>query len=233
MQKIFKTKQELARYFGDYLLKLSQENREINIALSGGSTPKVIFDVLAKEYASSIDWTKLRFFWGDERCVAPDDYESNFGMAREHLFDYVGTKALNIFRVKGELNPDEAVDDYINVVERNVPSLNSLPQFDIMLLGMGLDGHTASIFPHQIGLWDSENTCELAQHPDSGQFRVTLSGRVINNSKQIFFLVTGADKAEMAEEIIKQKKALRHYPASLVDLNKTVWLMDEAAAENL
>jgi len=233
MHQIFQTKQELARYFGDYLLKLSQENEAINIALSGGSTPKAIFEVLSKEYAKSIDWTKLRFFWGDERCVPPNDHESNFGMTREHLFDHVGTKAVNIFRVKGELEPDEAVDNYINTIEENVPMANGLPQFDVMLLGMGDDGHTASIFPHQIGLWNSENTCELAQHPDSGQFRVTLSGRIINNSKQIFFLVTGANKADKIDEIINRKGHYQQYPAALVNMDKCEWLMDKTAATKL
>lgn len=233
MQKIFNNKQELALYFGDYLLNLSQDQQEINIALSGGSTPKAIFEVLAKEYATSIDWTKLRFFWGDERCVPPNDHESNFGMTREHLFDHVGTKAANIFRVKGELEPDEAVNDYINILEENIPNVDGIPQFDIMLLGMGDDGHTASIFPHQIGLWNSENTCELAQHPDSGQFRVTLSGKVINNSKQIFFIVTGNNKAEKLEEIIKQQGNYKTYPAALVNMTKTEWLLDKEAAKNI
>ncbi len=233
MQKVFNTKQELARYFGEYLLMQSQAEKEVNIALSGGSTPKAIFEVLAKEYASSIDWTKLRFFWGDERCVAPNHYDSNFGMTREHLFDHVNIKAVNIFRVKGELEPGEAADDYISVVEENVPLVDGIPQFDIMLLGMGDDGHTASIFPHQANLWNSKNTCELAQHPYSEQFRVTLTGRVINHSKQIFFLVTGANKADKAQEIIKQSGNYMQYPAAWVDMNKTIWLLDKAAAGKL
>jgi len=229
MEKIFKTTLDLARYFGDYLYKASQEKQAINIALSGGSTPKAIFKVLAKEYAKKIDWTKLRFFWGDERCVAPTDKESNFGMTREHLFDHVKTKAINIFRVKGELEPEEAVNDYIQKVEENLPLVDGLPQFDIMLLGMGDDGHTVSIFPHQISLWDSEHSCELAQHPDSGQFRVTLTGKIINHSKQIFFLVTGDQKAHKVQEIIQQTGNYKNYPANLVDKNKTQWLLDEAA----
>ena len=231
--EIFEDKKALAHYFGDYLTLLSQEGREIYIALSGGSTPKAIFEILAHEYAKKIDWSNLRFFWGDERCVPPDDYESNFNMTREHLFDYVPVSGDYIFRVKGELTPDEATDNYIALIEENVPLVDGYPQFDVMLLGLGDDGHTASIFPHQIGLWNSENTCELAQHPDSGQFRVTLTGQVINHSTQIFFLVTGENKAEKVKEIIRKKGDYKNYPAALVDRKKSTWLMDKAAAKAL
>ncbi|MCG8582690.1 MAG: 6-phosphogluconolactonase [Bacteroidales bacterium] len=233
MQKTFDNKYELARYFGEILLKASQQKPELYIALSGGSTPKAIFEVLAKEYARSIDWTKIRFFWGDERCVAPNDPESNFGMTREYLFDHVKTRGVNIFRVQGELEPNNALTNYISQIDENVPKLNGLPHFDIMLLGMGDDGHTASIFPHQIELWNSDAICELAQHPDSGQNRVTLSGNVINNSQQIFFLVTGSNKAEKVDEIINRKGNYKQYPAALVDAGKTVWLMDKDAANRL
>ncbi|WP_234445733.1 6-phosphogluconolactonase [Carboxylicivirga marina] len=233
MQKIFNNKQELARYFGEYLLKATQEKPELYIALSGGSTPKVIFELLSKEYDKTIDWTKIRFFWGDERMVAPTNPESNFGMTREYLFDHVKTRAVNIFRVKGELEPQEALNAYTHSVNDNVPLHNGIPQFDIMLLGLGDDGHTASIFPHQIDLWHSRNICELAQHPDSGQVRVSMTGDIINNSKQIFFLVTGENKAEKVDEIINQKGSYKQYPAALVNKNKTEWLLDKEAAHLL
>lgn len=233
MYQIFESKQDLGRFLGDYLLKLTQDKPELYIALSGGSTPKAIFELWSKEYARSIDWSKIYFFWGDERCVPPADSESNFRMTREHLFDHVATKAINIFRVKGELAPEDAVDDYIRELEENVPFSDGLPQFDIMLLGMGDDGHTASIFPHQIGLWESEKLCELAQHPESGQLRVTLTGKVINHSKQIFFLVTGDSKAEKVDAIIHKKGDYKQYPAALVDMSKTNWLLDKEAAKEL
>jgi 6-phosphogluconolactonase len=123
--------------------------------------------------------------------------------------------------------------DYIRELEENVPFIDGLPQFDIMLLGMGDDGHTASIFPHQIDLWESEKLCELAQHPESGQFRVTLTGKVINHSKQIFYLVTGDSKSEKVDAIIHQKGDYKQYPAALVDMSKTTWLLDKEAAKEL
>ncbi|MCU4174369.1 6-phosphogluconolactonase [Carboxylicivirga sp. N1Y90] len=231
--QVFSDKKTLAKQFGDLLSKLSLEKKEVYIALSGGSTPKAIFEVLSHEYKKKIDWSNLRFFWGDERIVEATDPESNFGMTREHLFDHVSTKAINIFRVKGELSPDEAVDDYIDVISENVPQANDLPQFDLILLGMGDDGHTASIFPHQIGLWNSENICELAQHPESGQFRVTLSGKVINNAKQIIFLVTGNNKAKKVKEIINEEEVAKNYPAALVDKSKCTWFLDKEVASLL
>ncbi len=231
--KIFENKKSIARYIGELFTELSLEKRELNICLSGGSTPKTIFEVLSHEFANKINWSNLRFFWGDERCVPPNHPESNFGMTREHLFDHVAIKTDNIFRVKGELKPKEAVNDYISVIEANVPIIDNTPQFDLLFLGMGSDGHTASIFPYQIELWNSSNSCGLAQHPDTGQFRVTLTGKVINHSKLIIFLVTGEDKAAKVEEIIHQTGNYESYPASLVNRNRCIWLLDEDAAKQL
>ncbi|WP_044117966.1 6-phosphogluconolactonase [Alkaliflexus imshenetskii] len=228
--KIFSDKTDLSRFFGDILEKESNEKDTVTIALSGGSTPKAIFDTLAAEYQNRIKWEKLRFFWGDERCVKPDDAESNYGMTRTHLFDKVPISESNVFRVKGELSPDEAASDYETIILGELPKENGWPQFDLMILGMGDDGHTASIFPYQIDLWDSENICEVATHPDSGQKRVTLTGNVINNAKQIIFLVTAKNKADKAHEIINEKGHFKTYPASLVNKKSSLWMMDEDAA---
>lgn len=231
--RIFSDKKSLAVYFGDVLSQLSINKKEVFVALSGGSTPKAIFHVLSHEYKAKIDWSVIKFFWGDERLVPPSDPESNFGMTREHLFDHVGTKAINIFRVKGELDPDSAIDDYTRLIKENVPAQNDLPQFDLTLLGLGDDGHTASIFPHQLELWNSDNTCELAQHPQSGQNRVTLSGKIINNSKQIILMVTGKNKAEIVKNVFLQNTSSRSYPVSLLNPNKCQWFLDKDAASLL
>lgn len=232
-RNIFTDREALARFFGDQLVQLTKENEKVNVALSGGSTPQVIFNVLAKEYADKINWKALHFYWGDERCVAPEHQESNFRMTKEHLFDPLKISDKNIFRVKGELSPDAACADYINTINKELPIVNDLPQFDLMILGMGDDGHTASIFPHQIELWDSTNVCEVATHPESGQKRVTLTGTVINNSKEIIFLVTGSNKAEKAKEILEKTGDYNSYPAFKVAPEKTTWLMDEEAAKLL
>lgn len=229
-QHIFDDKAALAEHFGQLLLQMSQEKEKVYIALSGGSTPKAIFDHLAENYQKQLPWERLYFFWGDERCVAPDHADSNYGMTKTHLFDKVPLPADNIFRVKGELEPTKAAEDYEIQIDRSLPQENNLPAFDLMLLGMGDDGHTASIFPHEMELWDSPLLCEVATHPKSGQKRVTLTGKVINNARHILFLVTGSNKAEKVQEIIKQSGQWHNYPAARTSADKTTWLLDKDAA---
>ncbi|MCW3789605.1 6-phosphogluconolactonase [Plebeiibacterium sediminum] len=228
---IFKHKQALALHIGQLLFDKSNNQERLNIALSGGSTPKAIFDELALNYKDKIDWNKIHLYWGDERCVPPSDSESNYKMTYDHLLSKVNFPEENIHRVKGELNVNEACNDYIDEIEKTVNKVNDLPQFDIVILGMGADGHTASIFPYQIELWDSEEICVPAKHPESGQERVSFSGKLINNAKEIYFLVTGIDKAEKVAEIINQKNTYQSYPASLV--KTPLWFLDEEAASQL
>ena len=230
---VFEDKIELARYFGQLLTKLTQDDREKYIALSGGTTPQVIFDLLADEYREAIGWKKLSLFWVDERCVPPTDHESNYRMTNEHLISKVGIPSENIFRVKGELSPEDALIEYIQVIKTEVPLKNGWPVFDLTVLGMGDDGHTASIFPHQIDLWKSPEICAIGNHPVTGQARITLTGKAINSSQQIVFLVTGESKAEKIEQIISYDRNSSKYPAKMVDRSKTIWLLDEAAASLL
>jgi 6-phosphogluconolactonase len=227
--KIFYSKEQLARFFGDYLATLTRLNQQVNMALSGGSTPEIIFDVLSQEYQNTIDWDKIRFFWGDERCVPPDHDESNYNMTRQHLFDHLPIPETNIFRVKGELSPQEALADYRDVIKNEVPRENDIPVFDVVMLGMGVDGHTASVFPHQIFLWNSDQLCELGTHPDLGQKRITLTGQVINNAREIVFLVTGKNKAPKVDDILNKREGYDKYPASLADRDKSIWLLDQEA----
>ncbi|GAF03044.1 6-phosphogluconolactonase [Saccharicrinis fermentans] len=221
----------LAGYFGELIKERALHHERINIALSGGSTPKAIFDELAEKYASVIRWERVFLFWGDERCVPPDDAQSNYNMTKEHLLSKVPIPKENVFRVKGEKEPSVACMDYEEVLKKQLTWTEGVPQFDMVLLGMGDDGHTASIFPHEIGLWNAQANCVVATHPQSGQKRISLSGKVINHSKEVFFLVTGAGKAEKLDEIIHQKEACTSYPAALVV--NPVWLLDKEAAAKL
>ncbi len=229
--KIFNSKQELSGYFGKLLKERTEQNNKVNIALSGGSTPKAIFDELALAYVDVIDWTKVFLFWGDERCVLPTNEQSNYKMTVDHLLSKVSIPEANIFRVEGELNPDEACKKYDALLMEELPENNGIPQFDMVILGMGDDGHTASIFPHEIDLWEAKTNCVVATHPDSGQKRISLTGNVINNAKEIFFLVTGASKNEKIDEIIHQKQDYLKYPAALV--KNPIWLLDKEAAIKL
>ena len=188
---ISNTKQEVAQDFSKFLIDFAQDRDKITVALSGGSTPKVIFDILAADFGNEVEWSKFYFFWGDERCVPPTDEQSNYKMTVDHLFSKIDIPERNIFRIQGENDPELEALRYSAVLEKELRLENEVPQFDLVILGMGDDGHTASIFPHEIELWDASESCAVATHPDSGQKRVTISGDVINNASAVAFLVTG------------------------------------------
>lgn len=230
--KISKTKQEVALNFSRYLAILIASREKVHIALSGGSTPKIVFDELAANFQKDIDWRGVHLFWGDERCVAPTDDQSNYKMTLEHLISKIAIPKENIHRIKGENDPEYEAKRYAEVLEEVLPKSNSVPLFDLVILGMGDDGHTASIFPHEIALWHSKKYCEVAEHPHSGQKRVSLTGRIINNADTVVFLVTGASKAEKFTQIKNQTGNFEHYPASLVkpSSGRLLWFLDEAAA---
>ena len=199
----------------DLLQIISNSGRQkFNLALSGGNSPKILFDIMAGDYfAPKIPWECIHFWWGDERCVPPNNDDSNFKMAKEHLFDKIKTDLSHIHRIKGELVPEEACREYSREISMDLHHKNGLPVFDLILLGMGTDGHTASIFPDQMGLLDSENICEVATFPATGQKRVTLTGKVINNAERILFLVTGEQKKERVSEIIGKKDSAFSLPS--------------------
>lgn len=228
---IFKNNEAVAAAFADFLKKEIAKTEKINIALSGGSTPKVLFDILAKKYADKIDWKKVHFYWGDERCVAPTDEESNYKMTNEKLLQHINIPPGNIHRVLGENDPTEEADRYGKLIEWNLFLKDGLPIFDLIILGMGSDGHTASIFPHQIELLSAAETCAVAIHPESGQRRITLTGNVINAAKQIHFLVTGASKTSVIKEIFSKKGSYKTYPAAAIE--KAEWWMDEQAGAEI
>ncbi|EMI40643.1 6-phosphogluconolactonase [Rhodopirellula sp. SWK7] len=226
----------LAREFAkDFAAWVEKQNHDkISVALSGGSTPKILFELWASEYADSVDWSRLHFFWGDERCVPPNDSESNYGVAKALFFDKVRVPDENIHRVHGEADPEQERVRYEEEIRSIVSSdENGIPRFDLMLLGMGDDGHTASIFPYQRELLQSPRICEVAQHPVSGQTRITLTGPVINASAKTVFLVTGAGKKEVLADVIHHKGAFETYPASYITEGDVVFYVDEAAAEEL
>ena len=233
--RIYNSKEELAIAFSEFFSDFVSEDSKVHVALSGGSTPKIVFDELAKEYKESIDWKNVVLYWGDERCVPPDDSDSNYKMTVDHLISKIELPKQNIHRIRGENNPSDEAMAYSETLERNLPGYEGMPQFDLVILGMGEDGHTASIFPHEIELWDSSEFCEVANHPETAQQRITITGKIINNAKLVVFLVTGAGKADKVEEIIHRSGAFREYPASLVSptSGNLIWFMDEAAADKL
>ena len=206
------------------------------LAVSGGSTPKTLFQLLASdEYRTTIPWEAVRLFWVDERCVNPTHPESNYGMTYDALLQYALFPAENIYRMKGEDIPQNEANRYAALLHELLPARNGFPVFDLILLGMGDDGHTASIFPDQLHLLQSTKAVEVAVHPVSGQKRITLTGQVLCEARQLVFMITGEAKAAMVATIAGETEEAEKYPASYVHdkTGKTEFYLDKAAAAKL
>jgi len=231
---ILKSPEDLANKFADQLMCWVEEHsgNSFNMAISGGKTPDLLFSALASKYADSKYWQKVHFWWVDERMVPPNDPESNFGVAQKLLFSLISIPEENIHRIKGENAPEAEALSYSSQIQKNIPQQNGWPAFDLILLGMGDDGHTASIFPDQMYLLDSERLCEVATQPQSGQKRVTLTGRAIAHAKRVYFLITGSNKAERLSEIWNNPEKGNLLPAAHIhpEDGTLKWYLDEPAA---
>ncbi len=209
------------------------------IAISGGSTPKRTFELLADPahpFRDRIDWSRLLLFWVDERCVPPDDTDSNYHMTRETLLSKVPLPESNIVRIEGELNPEEAAARYESAI-RNRFRLEGaeLPRFDLILLGLGDNGHTASLFPHSDAL-DSMMHLVVAAHVEAkNPWRVTLTWPVINHASEVLFLIQDASKAEVLHSVLLGPYQPELLPAQLIrpESGELSLLLDEAAAAQL
>lgn len=203
-----------------------------HLVLSGGKTPMLLFSLLAGKYQNEVPWQKIHFWWGDERMVPTDDPESNFGVVDKLLFSKIELSKSQIHRVKGEANPTEEAKRYGIEIRSLVPINNNWPEFDLIMLGLGDDGHTASIFPNQMQLLNSEDITGIATHPVTGQQRITLTGKVLNNAKRVAFLVSGVSKAGIFDEIIHNTKNSSVYPASHIHPEGELhWFIDEDLAK--
>lgn len=234
--QISKSVEELSEQFAQLLIhKINNNKDHFHIVLSGGSTPKSIFEYLAAYHKTTIDWNKIKFFWGDERCVPPTDSESNYKMANDALLSKLQISASNIFRIEGESNPTDEAKRYSELITKILPQKNELPRFDIIMLGLGEDGHTASIFPNQKSLLSSDKIYTTAVHPATEQIRITLTGKVLNNASTVVFIVTGKNKSKVVDEIINQKENYKNYPASFINPQngELYWLLDNAAASQI
>jgi 6-phosphogluconolactonase len=205
-----------------------------SIGLSGGSTPRGLFEMLAHEpYAPRLDWSKIHVFWGDERSVPPDDPDSNYGMAREALLSYVPLPEENVYRMRGELPPAEAADQYEQVLRDFFA--DQKPRFDLLLQGMGDDGHTASLFPHTKGLRERNRWVIPNYVPKLDTWRITLTVTAINAAREVIFMVSGAGKAKALHDVIEGPHQPETLPSQFVAPanGEVVWVVDEAAASLL
>ena len=231
--KSFENPQDVANAFASRLIDLLDQSIAngvtATVCLSGGSTPKLLFKTLAQDHADA-DWSPLHFFWGDERCVPADSQDSNYGEAARLCLNQANIPVGNIHTVDTSLDPDAAAAAYQQQIEAVVEKDSAgVPRFDLMVLGMGDDGHTASIFPHQMELLASEKICDVATHPVSGQKRVTMTGQVISASREICFLITGANKADVLAQILNDQPGSEQYPTRhFSDLPTTTFWLDSA-----
>jgi 6-phosphogluconolactonase len=196
-----------ARYFAEKCAAAASSKDRVRIAISGGSTPKAAFALLGdtkQPWRAQMPWEKLDLWWVDERCVPPDNADSNYRMTREALLDHAPLKPEQIHRIEGELEPAEGAARY-DMALRNAFGLKDteVPQFDLLQLGMGPDGHTASLFPHTEAL-EIADELAVANHVETvkDSWRVTLTRPVINAAADVFFLIGGTDKAQILKEVL-------------------------------
>jgi 6-phosphogluconolactonase len=225
----------MAEDFCSFMEKKARLKENAYVALSGGSTPQDLFKFLAEHHRNNIAWENIHFFWVDERCVPSDDRESNYGLANNLLFDKIDIPSENVHRIKGENDPEVEEERYAEEILKFVPLIYNLPRFDWIWLGMGDDGHVASIFPDQLALMHIDKICATAIHPVTKQRRITLTGRSMNHSKRASFLVTGKGKAPMVNIILKVPGINQRFPASHIKPSEGVleWYLDEDAASEL
>lgn len=233
--KVYKTTDELNTACANYIVALANnamtQHGRFSIALSGGSTPKSLFTLLSlPPYRDEIPWQKTFVFWGDERCVSPNDDNNNAHMAKQVLLNKVNIPTSNIFPIPVQLQPNEAAKLYEKTLHNFFG--NSEPCFDLMLLGLGENGHTASLFPNtgvlnETGYWVKEVFVE-----ELDMWRITLTAQIINQSSCIIFLVAGEKKAAVVNTIVNGDYNPQKYPAQLIKpvTGELIWMLDEKAA---
>lgn len=235
--KIFASPKKVCKSVAKEIRKISGNSTQprINIALSGGKTPEILFNWLAEKYSPSIPWERIHFWWGDERCVPPEDKNSNFRMANDLLFSKIEIPEENIHRIRGEEEPEQEASRYAAEIKSNLDHRGDMPVFDLVILGLGEDGHTASLFPGQPILFEDNRICSVSEHPLTGQQRITITGNVINSANRIFFLVTGENKALRISEIMNNSEAAKLIPAYYIEpkYGSLIWFLDEAAATKI
>ena len=230
----------LAQKAADTFRQMAQENiaqhGRFTVALSGGSTPKAMFALLASEpYRNAINWANVYIFWGDERCVPPDHADSNYRMTNEVLLAKVPVPPANVFRMQGEEEPAQAAREY-SAQLRQFFQTESLPQFDLVFLGMGTDGHTASLFPGTTALHAEANVIAVENYVEKLKTdRITLTAATINQARTIVFLIGGTDKAATLNAVLHGTYQPELYPSQLIQpVNGTlIWMVDEAVGASL
>lgn len=214
--RVFSSSDEALRDLTNALIqKMNARKAPFHIALSGAGTAQKMYSLWVNEYRDQINWDQLRFYWVDERCVGPEEEESNYKHADELLFRPLEIPLSHVHRIHGEREPQVEAEHYSELVKWELPGYACLPRFDCVILGIGEDGHTASLFPGAVELLTDQRCYVVAQHPQSGQKRITMSGTLILNSKLIFIPVLGSSKTAMLQKVIHASEA-RQLPAAYI-----------------
>jgi 6-phosphogluconolactonase len=247
---VFTNPDDLFKFAADDFMQRAiaavSEKGEFSVVLSGGNTPKALFDILANDinYKKNIPWELIKFFFSDERYVSANDSRSNYNMAEEHLFSKVSVKPNNIYRIPTEFaHPEDSAKSYEKTLKEvfHIENNEQYPAFDLVYLGLGDNAHTASLMPFtkevkELITTDDKHTLVLSSFvSELDMYRITLTPSAINNAMQIIFLVTGEGKATAVQEVIAGSRDPLHYPAQLIHgvHHKTIWYLDQAAGLQL
>lgn len=217
------------------LLNAVQESKDefFHLAISGGSTPLQLFHLWANEYNDMIPWEKIHLYWVDERCVAPDDAESNYGEAKKAFLDRVPLLVTHIHRICGENIPAEEAARYSSMVSVMLPMEGGIPIFDMVILGVGNDGHTGSVFPGQDNLFHYPSGYAVSRNPYTGQMRITMTGETMMRARCLLFHVVGGGKKDILPLVIGNAEMNPVLPAAYIshDAKHCEYYLDQAAAE--
>ena len=227
----------VAKALADIFVEVSQtaiaDRGRFSVALSGGNTPRAAYERLAESpVCDDVCWSDTYVYFGDERCVPPDDSQSNYHMAQEAFLSKVPIPPKNVHRMRGEIDPKDAAEDYAHVL---VDDLGTLPRLDLVLLGMGPDGHTASLFPGNNPEADSDKLVRAVYAETQQMWRITLTPKVINAARTIVFAAEGSGKAGTLAAVREGPYDPIQYPSQIVSPTdgRLIWLVDESAAGQL
>src|SRR3989449_6351102 len=230
----------LSHHAAQYVVRIASESiaarGRFTIALSGGTTPRKLYTLLGSEpYSSQINWQQVYIFWGDERCVAPDNPDSNYYMAQEVLLSKIPIPALQVHRMPADQpDRDAASQSYTAEMQRTFRT-NGIPGFDLIHLGMGPEGHTASLFPHQASLHEKQRLVMPVSVPKPPPDRLTFTPPLLNAARNVLFLVTGSEKADALQAVLEGEYQPEEYPAQIVrpTNGEVVWMLDKNVAKNI
>ena len=237
--RIFKDTELLSRHAAEIFAEQAAQSittrQQFLVALNGGGTPTRLFQLLAADYRDKIDWSKVHIFWGDERSVLPDNPGSCYGQAKEIFLDQVAIPEKNVHRIKGELEPASASKEYAQTLKSFAEDGLEFPHLDLVYLGMGEDGHTASLFPGSPVDVTESALPVTAHYQDRPANRVTLTQRVFNQAHMVVFMATGEKKSVTLAEVLSDRYNPELYPAQRIDPKngELIWLVDEDAASKL